>query len=337
MSSSVPALSLADYKSTDNEVRMSFIRELSAAARDVGFFYLEGHDLSQAEQDDIISLSKSFFALTEKDKRQVKMANSPHFRGYNQTHAEVTAEASDFREQFDIMDELPAVNSHLISDEWQKLIGPNQWPEAIPRMRSTLLTWQDRLTEVGLTLLSALCEALGQPANALYPTVENGPYRHTKLIKYPGSESGGNQGVGAHKDPGYLTFVLQDEHNGLEVEINNAWHSVSPRKGALVVNIGELLELASDGYLKATNHRVVSPPAGVTRYSSAFFMAAQLDADIPVLALPEHLKRLAHGPSSDPANPLLRKVGENVLKGRKRSHPDVTEKFYNDIPQQLSA
>tara|TARA_B100002019_G_scaffold18557_1_gene14408 strand:+ start:655 stop:1668 length:1014 start_codon:yes stop_codon:yes gene_type:complete len=337
MSSSVPVLSLADYKNADDSIRASFLRKLGAAARDVGFFYLENHGLTQTEQEDIISLSKSFFALSEKEKQQVKMANSPHFRGYNQTHAEVTAGALDFREQFDIMDELPAVNSHLISDEWQKLIGPNQWPDAMPRMRSTLLTWQDRLTEVGLTLLSALCEALEQPADALQPTVQNGPYRHTKLIKYPGSESGGNQGVGAHKDPGYLTFVLQDEHSGLEVEINNAWHSVSPRNGALVVNIGELLELASDGYLKATNHRVVSPPAGVTRYSSAFFMAAQLDADIPVLELPEHLKRLAHGPSSDPKNPLLRQVGENVLKGRKRSHPDVTEKFYSDIPQQLSA
>ena len=68
MSSSVPALSLADYKSTDNEVRMSFIRELSAAARDVGFFYLENHGLTQTEQEDIISLSKSFFALSEKKK-----------------------------------------------------------------------------------------------------------------------------------------------------------------------------------------------------------------------------------------------------------------------------
>lgn len=337
MSSSVPVLSLADYQSTDNETRVSFIRQLGAAARDVGFFYLEAHGLSQAEQEDIISLSKSFFALNAKEKRQVKMANSPHFRGYNQTHAEVTAGASDFREQFDIMDELPAVHSQLVTQEWQKLIGPNQWPDAMPRMRSTLLTWQDHLTRVGLTLLSALCEALEQPADALQPTVQNGPYRHTKLIKYPGSESGGKQGVGAHKDPGYLTFVLQDEHSGLEVEINNEWHSVNPRKGALVVNIGELLELASDGYLKATNHRVVSPPAGVTRYSSAFFMAAQLDADIPVLPLPAHLKRLAHGPSSDPNNPLLRRVGENVLKGRKRSHPDVTKTFYQETLQQLSA
>ncbi len=52
-----------------------------------------------------------------------------------------------------------------------------------------------------------------------------------------------------------------------------------------MVNIGELLELASNGYLKATRHRVVSPPPGVSRLSCAFFMAARLDATVPLLSL----------------------------------------------------
>ena len=48
----------------------------------------------------------------------------------------------------------------------------------------------------------------------------------------------------------------------------------------------ELLELASNGYLRATVHRVVSPPAGSERLSVAFFLGAQLDAVVPLYPLP---------------------------------------------------
>ena len=114
----------------------------------------------------------------------------------------------------------------------------------------------------------------------------------------------------------------------LEVETASGWISAPPLPGALVVNIGELLELASNGYLKATLHRVQSPPPGVSRLSCAFFMAARLDATVPLLTLSPELAAQAQGPESDPANPLFYQVGENVLKGRLRSHPDVAARHY---------
>ncbi|CAM5219939.1 hypothetical protein ALON55S_05656 [Alishewanella longhuensis] len=139
------------------------------------------------------------------------------------------------------------------------------------------------------------------------------------------------QGVGAHKDAGYLTLVLQDGQSGLEVLTERGWLKAEPLLGAFVVNIGELLELASNGYLRATYHRVVSPPEGAERLSCAFFMAAQLDATVPLLSLPERLALQAKGPASDPLNPLFYQVGQNVLKGRLRSHPDVAAKHYADL------
>ena len=47
--------------------------------------------------------------------------------------------------------------------------------------------------------------------------------------------------------------------------------------------------------------------------------------------LPAHLAQEALGPDSDPQNPLLRDVGWNYLKGRLRSHPDVAERYYQDV------
>jgi hypothetical protein len=124
---------------------------------------------------------------------------------------------------------------------------------------------------------------------------------------------------------------LQDEQGGLQVETAQGWVDIAPRAGALVVNIGEILELASDGYLRATLHRVITPPAGRERISAAFFLGARLDATVPLLPLPPELAAQARGPERDPNNPLFRDVGQNYLKGRLRSHPDVAQRYYADL------
>ena len=68
--------------------------------------------------------------------------------------------------------------------------------------------------------------------------------------------------------------------SGLQVEAADGnWIDVPRLAGSFVVNIGELLELASNGYLKATVHRVVAPPATTDRLSVAFFLGANLNAE----------------------------------------------------------
>lgn len=325
-------LSLLDGCAAEQQ---QFIQQLRVAARDVGFFYLTGHGQSEARQQHILQLAKDFFALPLADKLQVQMVKSPHFRGYSGLMAELTRGAPDIREQFDLMAEQPVPERSSHSPDWLGLIGPNQWPAALPQMRQELLSWQQSLADITVKLLRALMQALQQRADALDSTISSGPYTHMKLIRYPGQTQGSKQGVGAHKDPGYLTLVVQDEHSGLEVETEQGWVAVAPLPGAFVVNIGELLELASNGYLKATMHRVVSPQAGLERFSCAFFMAAELNATVPLLQLPSHLAAEAKGPASDPNNPLFYQVGQNVLKGRLRSHPDVAAAHYS-APQTAS-
>ncbi|WKE65091.1 2-oxoglutarate and iron-dependent oxygenase domain-containing protein [Gallaecimonas kandeliae] len=327
----LPVLDLRDLHAGP-ERRQAFLKDLRTAARDVGFFYLTGHGLGLEKQKAILALAKTFFALPEKEKLEVQMANSPHFRGYTRMKGEITRGKPDMREQFDIMAEEKALVPGELHAPWQRLYGPNQWPAALPQMQGTLLAWQDSLSDITVTLLKAFAEALEQDPAVFAENIDGGPYRHMKLIRYPGQEGqASRQGVGAHKDPGYLTLVMQDGQSGLEVQTEEGWVSAEPIEGAFVVNIGELLELASNGYLRATLHRVVSPQGGVERYSCAFFMAARLDSRVPLLALPERLAAQARGPESDPANPLFYEVGENVLKGRLRSHTDVAERHYSDL------
>jgi isopenicillin N synthase-like dioxygenase len=330
--------------------RAAFLMELRAAAHEVGFFYLCGHDVDSQLLRDLMESARRFFALPEAEKMAIEMVNSPHFRGYNRVASELTRGQPDWREQIDIGAERPALPRDANSPAWARLRGPNQWPAALPGLRPAVIRWQAAAQQVLIRVLRALAVALGQTADALEPLYGNDPHYLLKLIRYPGVAAAGGipggsavgiesalgvahsaLGVGAHKDSELLTLLLQDDQGGLQVETAQGWIDVPPRPGTFVINIGELLELASDGYLRATMHRVVMPPAGVDRLSAAFFLGARLDATVPLLPLPPALAAQARGPERDPNNPLFRDVGQNYMKGRLRSHPDVARRHHADL------
>ena len=339
----ITTLPLLDLSLLDGSAaqRQGFLEALRHAARDVGFFYLTGHGIDSALLQQVQAHARAFFALPEAAKSAVGMIHSAHFRGYNRTASEITRGQPDLREQFDVGAERQALTLDESTPRWARLQGPNLWPAELPQLKPLLLEWQQAMTAMSLRLLRAFAQALSLPESAFDPLYGDKPNEHIKLIRYPGrAPSESRQGVGAHKDSGFLSFLLQDQQAGLQVEVEEGrWIDALPREHTLVVNIGELLELATNGYLRATVHRVQSPPIGHERLSIAFFLGAQLDAVVPLYPLPAALQREARGPASDPANPLLRDVGWNYLKGRLRSHPDVAQRFYADalLPKALSA
>ncbi|KQQ15486.1 2-oxobutyrate oxidase [Methylobacterium sp. Leaf121] len=332
MSHTLPILDLARLDAGGSE-RDAFLAELRTAARETGFFYLVGHGIPASQIAGVQALARHFFALPAEEKRAVAMVNSPHFRGYTEAGQEITRGRADWREQFDIGAERAARPREPGLPAWTRLQGPNQWPAALPGLRVGLLAWQEAATDIGIRLLQAFALALGQETDVFAPIYAGAPNQHIKIIRYPGREAtGDNQGVGAHKDSGFLTLLVQDGVGGLEVEdADGRWIAVAPVEGAFVVNVGELLELASNGYLRATIHRVVTPDAGRDRLSIAFFLGARHDATVPLLDLPAALAEQARGAASDPENPLFREVGRNYLKGRLRSHPDVAAAHYADL------
>jgi isopenicillin N synthase-like dioxygenase len=320
----IPLVDLSRIDGNADE-RRAFLADLRAAARDV---YLAGHGIPLSQSDGVFAAARSFFALPDAAKLEIEMANSAQFRGYTRVGGELTRGTADWREQLDLGVERDVAGVPA----WSRLHGPNQWPRALPLLRPVLVGWQESVTSVAIRLLKAFALALDQPEDVFDPIYRGTPNHRMKIVRYPGRDAtGGDQGVGAHNDGGFLTLLLQDEHAGLQVETDDAWIEAAPIRGTLVVNIGELLELASNGYLRATVHRVVTPPVGSERLSVPFFFSARLDATIPLLDLPPALAAEARGPASDPHNPLFREVGINVLKSRLRSHPDVAKRHYADL------
>jgi isopenicillin N synthase-like dioxygenase len=334
---SIPVLDLGRLDA-DVEEQQLFLADLRNAARHVGFFYIARHGIDPDVLRALMAGARRFFALPESQKLALDMVNSPHFRGYTRVGWERTRGLEDWREQIDIGAEKPVIAQTSGAPPWARLQGPNQWPMALPQLRPVVLRWQAEAARVLLRLVRALASSLEQNEHVLEPLYRDDPHLLVKLIRYPGRDlTASDQGVGPHKDSGLLSLLLQDEQGGLQVQTGQGWVDVASRAGTLVVNIGELLELASDGYFRATLHRVITPPAGRERISAAFFLGARLDATVPVLALPKRLAAEARGPERDPQNPLLREVGQNYLKGRLRSHPDVAKRHYADLVDPTAA
>ena len=337
---SIPVLDLSTARRPDGSFDPTFIAELREAAHVVGFFQIINYGAATAQVDDLFTAMKRFFDLPLKERLKLDNRNSPHFRGYAGLGTEVTRGRADSREQIDFSPEREPVENCTDGQPYWLLQGPNQWPrETLPELEQRAMDWATLMSDVGAELLSAIAVALGQPENYFAGPFKDTPAWMAKLVHYVGGlESAGSQGVGLHADYGFVTLLLQDEVGGLEVLPPGTETSVpvEPIPGALVVNLGEMLEVATGGYLAATIHRVQAPPRGVDRYSVPFFWSPRLDAVVDPVPLPPELEAAARGVSDDPENPMLSSYGMNVLKGRVRAHPDVAELHHPDLARKIS-
>lgn len=330
----LPVIDLSGATSGDAEAHARLRADLHQAAHGTGFFQLIGHGVTERRTEALMAEVRSFFRLPEADRLAVANLNSPHFRGYTRIGDEHTAGHRDWRDQLDIGAERPARIPAAGDPAYWSLEGPNQWPAAQPALRTAALGWMDQLTGVARLLLHELLAAIGAPEDFYDDIFADSPHLHLKLVRYPGSAPGApegdGQGVGAHKDYGFLTLLLQDSVGGLQAQREDGlFHEVPPLPGAFVVNLGELLEVATDGYLKATNHRVVSPPGTRERYSVPFFYNSRLDARVKPLPFP--YADQAPGISQDAANPLFAEYGRNALKGWLRAHPEAARRHHPDL------
>jgi isopenicillin N synthase-like dioxygenase len=331
----LPILDISPYlQNPHSPGARDFVTAVRETCHGPGFFHLVGHGVPDQLDIGIMAVARQFFALPEAQRHEIAIGNSPHFRGYTVLGDEITAGRNDWRDQLDVGPEEPALAPGPDDPPWLRLRGPNQWPAGLPEMQGIVVAWMAAIEPLALALIRALALGLGQPAGYFDPAMAPDPYTRVKIVRYPALPPGAQhgQGLGLHHDSGLFTFILQDAVPGLEIEKDGRLMKIEPMPGAYVVNLGEMFQAASNGYLRATKHRVVSPPPGRERISIAYFMNPRLDAVFESIDLPPQLAKQAPGAqNADPQDPVHRTFGDNTLKTRMRAHPDVVAKFYQDV------
>ncbi len=332
---SLPLLDIAPFLGApESAAGKAFVRDLTRACREPGFCYLQGHGIDPQLEAAAADAARRFFALPQAERHALQIANSPHFRGYTILGDERTQGISDWRDQLDVGPEEPAPFCGPNDPPWLRLRGPNQWPVAVPEMAPATLAWMAALEPIGIAIVRALALGLGQSMDAFDEHMLPRPDVHVKIIRYPAQNSSTDtgQGVGLHHDSGLLSFILQDEQAGLEVHTKDGLLPATPIPGTYVMNLGQMMQAASNGYLRATPHRVASPPPGKERLSLAYFFNPMLESVFAPVELPQSLQAemdTLEVPLAD--DPVHATFGDNTLKIRLRAHPDVAKKHYADV------
>ncbi len=134
---------------------------------------------------------------------------------------------------------------------------------------STLLTWlQQQLPE-------KICNQFSMP---LPDMVKDSPLTMLRILHYPpftGDEEPGALRAAPHEDINILTLLVASSEPGLQIlNKNNEWIDVGTDEGNIVINSGDMLQVATHNYVKATTHRVYNPKQSqnVSRLSMPLFL-----------------------------------------------------------------
>ena len=258
---------------------MSVAVKILEAATDIGFFYISGHGISQDVIDQAFRVTADFFALSDVQKSTI--AVNQHQRGWmGQGMSRLSgSKTHDLKEVFFWGAETASDDPDLLAAK--PLVAENQWPDALfPRLRSELTPYYDALCDVARHVMSALALSLDQPADRFAPSYEK-PLARGQLVYYPPStakdELEERFGVAPHTDFGVLTFLLQDNSGGLQVQLRSGeWVAAPPIPGTLVCNIGDLLQRWSNDRFRSTLHRVINRSQSA-RYSIPIFFDPHTD------------------------------------------------------------
>jgi isopenicillin N synthase-like dioxygenase len=190
------------------------------------------------------------------------------------------------------------------------------WP-ALPGFRDVVSRYYAAVFELGQRLLRGFALALELP-ETFFDRFVSAPPSQLRMLHYPPNPSADvTVGIGAHTDYECFTILLPTTP-GLEV-MNGAgeWIDAPPRAGSFVVNIGDTLEMWTNGELTATSHRVRK--VREERFSFPLFFAC--DYDVLVEPLPQFVS-----PERPPRYPAL-KAGEHLYAQTVQSFTYLKERL----------
>ncbi|MFN4136462.1 MAG: isopenicillin N synthase family dioxygenase [Novosphingobium sp.] len=263
-------------------------RELGESFQTFGFAMVKDHGIDPALIARAWELTAAFFALPEAEKRQYFIEGQGGARGYTPFGTEIAkgAKQHDLKEFWHVGRDLPA--DHPLA---ALSMFPNVWPTRPEGFRETFQALYAAFDAVGARILSHIATWLGLDAHWFDPAIEDGN-SVMRLLHYPPLPADAPEGAiraGAHEDINLITLLLGAEEAGLELLTKQGeWIGVSPPDGAMVINIGDMLQRLTNHVLPSTTHRVRNPQgerARHSRYSMPFFL--HLRSDFRFKTLPQ--------------------------------------------------
>ncbi len=280
----IPSVDLAKFTSGDATARAEFVQELGKAFHEVGFVAVVNHGVSKDLIDNFFSSAKGFFNLPTEIKKKSYRADLAGQRGYTAFGVEHAkqSEVADLKEFFQIGQEVD--DPTLVSDEYPENVIVEDAPEFTQLGRDLYRAFEG----AGSHLLKAIALFLNLDENYFDQYIQNGN-SILRAIHYPPITKEPESAIRAeeHEDIDLITLLVGASADGLQLlNEEGKWVPIKAGIGAIVINVGDMLQRLTNNYLKSTTHRVVNPPKELwhtPRLSIPFFLHPKSEMDLTCL------------------------------------------------------
>ncbi|BAT99009.1 hypothetical protein VIGAN_10038100 [Vigna angularis var. angularis] len=248
----IPTVDLAAVQ----ESRAAVVEQIRQAASTVGFFQVVNHGVPEELLRRTLAAVKAFHEQPAEKRVPVYRREIGKGVSYISNVDLFQSKAASWRDTIQIRMAPTAADSSEI-------------PEVC---REDVLEWDKEVVRVSRELYELLSEGLGLGAERLN---EMGLWEGRVMVGhyYPFCPQPDlTVGLNSHADPGGLTVLLQDHIGGLQVETEQGWIHVKPQPQALVINIGDFLQIISNEAYKSAHHRVLANHSDEARVSVAVFL-----------------------------------------------------------------
>ncbi|MFA0087381.1 isopenicillin N synthase family dioxygenase [Vibrio sp. 10N.261.51.F12] len=222
--------------------------------RETGFGVLENHPIPKSLVESIYKNWQAFFNSVDKDDYRFNVETQDGYFPPSVSEVAKGHAVKDIKEYFHVYPwgQIPAELKDEILDYYARA---NAFAEE-------LLGWVEA---------HAPAEVKEKFSMALSDMINNSDKTLLRVLHYPpmtGDEEPGAIRAAAHEDINLLTILPAANEPGLQVQTQEGdWLDVPCDFGNLIINIGDMLQEASDGYFPSTTHRVINPTGEKQQHS----------------------------------------------------------------------
>ncbi|KXG19500.1 hypothetical protein SORBI_3010G068200 [Sorghum bicolor] len=273
ISSAIPIIDV--NKLLDPQSSKEECAKLGSACKHWGFFQVINHGVP----NEVICNFRNDITEFFKQPLEAKMAYSMipgNLQGYGQHFVVSENQKLDWADLFGLV--LRPIDSRDM----------RFWPSHPPSFRNSVDRYSSEAAKLVSCLLKFLAVDMGvEPESFL--EIFRGQPQSMRMTYYPPCKQASKVvGLSPHTDRMGLTLLLQaNDVQGLQIRKDGKWVAINALDGAFIVNVGDTLEILSNGRYKSIEHRAMVHPTR-ERMSAALFHAVYLDATVG--PLPELVK-----------------------------------------------
>ncbi len=322
----IPTIDIAPFLRGDAAAKHVVAGDVAMVCEATGFLIVSGHGIPDRTIDTAFSASRAFFDQDQAEKDRWHPTGPARQRGYHALATRGLANTLDKSVPPDLRETvfLGPIRDHRADyahlPEASGAYAENIYPDTPAEFSAALRELYAAYERLSLDLLRIFAVALELPEDAFADKMD----RHFSILSshhYPPLREpplDGQLRTGAHTDFGVFTILaMTDAIGGLEaLSPDGHWIPVSPRPGALVVNLGDMMARWTNDRWTSTLHRVANPNTlgawNSRRQSIGFFAHPNFDARID--CIPTCL-----APGAKPRYPAVT-AGEHIAMKIAKSH-----------------